>query len=419
MNPAKLMAYLKALPDRPFFRNRTVHIVFWVLLAAPYFKPSILGVLEGTETAETLVNCWRLLSAAVACLLYAWRLLVRRKRPSPVLLLLCGYLFFVSVSTVLNGRNYWFLMNYVVTLVSFFLLVELSLADGPEMVLDMLFYPLTVVMLSNLVLLCIYPAGICRGGTFSYVYHLMGIDNFLAPFLVPYMVITVLRSELLWGRCTLLSWFLVGCAAMNLLLTWSTTGIMGLGVMLLFLLFFYKTRAEVLFNGLTSMLAGFGLFWGIVIFRLQNLFAFFIEGVLHKGLSFTGRTDIWDAAEEAILKQPWLGWGLAQYGKVYRLRKGKYYHAHNALLEVPMEGGICALVCFLLALAVSVGPLLVHRRHPYACLMAAGLMACAVMTSMESYLDSNGIMIYALVLLGWHIAEFIEAGDRTLSRVNA
>ena len=46
--------------------NRTVlKRFFWILLAAPYFKPAVLGVLEGTGWLETIFDIWRM-GAAVA-----------------------------------------------------------------------------------------------------------------------------------------------------------------------------------------------------------------------------------------------------------------------------------------------------------------------------------------------------------------
>ena len=186
---------------------------------------------------------------------------------------------------------------------------------------------------------------------------------------------------------------------------------MGLAVTLIFLLFFYERRLQILFNFTTSFAVGVGLFFSIVLFRLQNLFAFFIEGVLHKGLSFTGRTDIWDKAIEMILESPFLGYGIAQSGKVYRLSKGKYYHAHNAFLEILVEGGVFALIAFLMMLERAGRQLLIHRRHPYACLLSAGLMAVGVMTTMEPFLDSNGLLIYGLVFLGYYVERLIRARD--------
>ena len=389
----------------------TLKRLLWIVLTIPYFKPALLGVLEGTELLETAFDLWRMAAAGVVVLLYLCEMIRQRRRPSGVLLWLCGYLAFVTLSTVLHGKNYWAILNHVVTIVSFCMLLELSLRRSPMVTMDMLFYPLTVLILANFLLECVYPGGVCTGGTYNYSYNFLGIDNLLAPLLIPYMFLTALRSTMLHGDLDWVSYCMLGVSALSLLLVWSATGLMGLAVALVFLLFFYQRRWQTLFNGATAMLSGVGLFFAVVLYRLQDVFAFLIEGVLHKGLSFTGRTEIWDTAIDNILRSPALGYGLAQSGKVYRLRKHKYYHAHNVFLEVLMEGGFCALLCFLMMLASAVKPLMIHRKHPYACLISAGLMACGIMTTMEPFLDSNGLLIYALVFLGYHIGTLISGTD--------
>ena len=322
----------------------TLKRLFWIVLTIPYFKPALLGVLEGTELLETAFDLWRMAAAGVVVLLYLCEMIRQRRRPSGVLLWLCGYLAFVALSTVLHGKNYWAILNHVVTIVSFCMLLELSLRRSPMVTMDMLFYPLTVLILANFLLECVYPGGVCTGGTYNYSYNLLGIDNLLAPLLIPYMFLTALRSTMLHGDLDWVSYCMLGVSALSLLLVWSATGLMGLAVALVFLLFFYQRRWQTLFNGATAMLSGVSLFFAVVLYRLQDVFAFLIEGVLHKGLSFTGRTEIWDTAIDNILRSPALGYGLAQSGKVYRLRKHKYYHAHNVFLEVLMEGGFCALL---------------------------------------------------------------------------
>ncbi len=62
-------------------------------------------------------------------------------------------------------------------------------------------------------------------------------------------------------------------------------------------------------------------------------------------------------------------------------------------------------------LATAGRQLLIYRRHPYACLLSAGMMSVAVMTTMEPFLDSNGLLIYALVILGYHVGTLIYGKD--------
>lgn len=383
----------------------------WIFLLTPYMKPAILGVLEGTNWLETVFDLWRLLSAVLICGMYAYGLLCRKKRPSSVLIFLGLYLGFIVLSSLRHANNLWSVVNYTFTILTFCMLLELSLRDSPQMTLDMLVYPLTVLVLSNLTLLCIFPGGLCVGGSYFYRYNFLGIDNFLAPILIPYMFLVALRSTMKTGDLDWFAYVMIGVSALTLLLIWSATGLMGLAVALIFLLFVYQRRLQTLFNFVTAECVGFGLFFSIVLFRLQKIFAFFIEGVLHKGLSFTGRTDIWDKAISMILDSPFLGYGLAQSGKVYRLARGKYYHAHNIVLEILMEGGLLSLTAYLFMLVCAGGQLLRYRRHPYACLISAGLMSCTLMTVMEPYLDSNGLLIYALIFLGYHVGTLIHGKE--------
>lgn len=379
----------------------------WILLVIPYFKPGVLGVLEGTELLETAYDIWRLLAAVVIFGLYFWQMIAQRRKPSGVMIGLWIYLGAIGVSTLLRQDTLWSLANYVLTILTFCMLLELSLRDSPEKTMDMLVYPMSVLVLANFVLMCLYPYALSSGGTYNYWYNLLGIDNFLAPILVPFMFLVALRSTMKTGGLDFFAYAMMVVASISILLVWAATGMMGMAVALVFLLFFYQRRGQRLFNFCTTMLVGFGLFYGVVVFRLQDLFAFFIEGVLHKGLSFTGRTDIWDEAIAMFLAAPLLGYGVTATGKVYRLVRNRYYHAHNAILEVLMEGGLISMLGYLFMLERSGKQLLIYRKHDYACLICAGLMACFLMMSMESYLDSNGLLIYALIFLGYHVGTLI------------
>lgn len=383
----------------------------YMLLLIPYFKPAVLGVLPGTGLLEQLFDLWRMLAAMIIFVMYVFQMVRLRRPPSGVMVCLLIYLGFIALATLARENNLWSLANYVLTIVTFCMLLELSLRQDPMRAMDLLFYPLTVLVLANFMLLAVFPGGLCKGGTYDYGYNLLGIDNFLSPLLIPYMFLVCLRSTMKTGGLDSVAYVMMGVSAVSILLVWTATGIMGLAAALLFLLFFYLRPRQRIWSFNLSLLVGFGLFFAIVLFRLQNLFALFIEGVLHKGLSFTGRTDIWDKALALFLASPFLGYGIAQSGKIYRISKHKYYHAHNVVLEILVEGGVFSLLAFLMMLLLSGRQLLIYRRHPYACLLSAGLTACALMTVMEPFLDSNGLLIYALVFLSYHVGTLIYGKD--------
>ena len=51
---------------------------------------------------------------------------------------------------------------------------------------------------------------------------------------------------------------------------------------------------------------------------------------------------------------------------------------------------------------------MIYRKHSYACLISGGLLAVMVMTSMEPFLDHNGLLIYALIFLGHYVGSLIQ-----------
>ena len=87
--------------------------LFWILLATPFFKPALLGVLEGTELLETCFDLWRMAAAGVIALLYLYEMIRQRRKPTGVFVWLCAYLGFVGLSTVLHGTNYWAILAAV------------------------------------------------------------------------------------------------------------------------------------------------------------------------------------------------------------------------------------------------------------------------------------------------------------------
>ena len=384
----------------------------YYLLAMPYFKPGILGVLAGTDLLEQAWDIWRLAAAAAVCVLYVLHMCRTRRPPSVIMILLAVYLGFVSVGTLVRENNLWQLCNHVLSIGSFCMLLELRLREDAFLAVDMLVAPLSVLVSVNFIMECLFPWGMAYGGTYGYDYNFLGIDNLIPPVLIPYMFLVALHSHMREGKLDLFAWVMLFISAESLLILWSTTGLMGLLVALVFLLFFYGRRFQTWFNYITAMLAGTGLFFGIVLFRLQNVFAFFIEGVLHKGLSFTGRTDIWDGALRLFLMSPWLGYGLSKNGKIYRMIKRKYYHAHNIFLELLVEGGIFGLLAYLFMLERAGKQLLLYRKHPIACILSAAWMAVMVMTSMEPFLDQNGLLIYGLILLSYYVEDLVQ-GDTT------
>lgn len=77
-------------------------------------------------------------------------------------------------------------------------------------------------------------------------------------------------------------------------------------------------------------------FLSIVVFKVQNLFIWLVDGILGKWGSLLARIDIWERTLRLISERPILG-----HGAVYSFVRAKELHlgwgavhAHNLMLEI-------------------------------------------------------------------------------------
>ncbi len=132
------------------------------------------------------------------------------------------------------------------------------------------------------------------------------------------------------------------------LYSWSATTIVALAAFFFVLFISYKFKIA---NTLSYIITYYILFFGIVIFRIQNLFSFLIVDILHKDLTFSLRTYLWDSYINTIAKSPIIGYGY-NAPDLYEEIQEIYLYAHNHILQELYNGGIIMyfIYCFLVIL---------------------------------------------------------------------
>ncbi len=124
--------------------------------------------------------------------------------------------------------------------------------------------------------------------------------------------------------------------------TWSVTGLFGILVLdlLIILNIFIQWKLSLFKSFLLFLFTNFA----IVFLRIQNVFSFIIEDLLHKDLTFTGRTNVWDTSIKKIPDKILLGYGNLGQEQEERILGDVY--CHNGLLEILFRGGIIRLLLF-------------------------------------------------------------------------
>ncbi len=142
--------------------------------------------------------------------------------------------------------------------------------------------------------------------------------------------------------------FTIIVSFLNIFLPNVSTSYVGIAVIFLAYMFFKKIffkKSNVAFSQI--MLVGSILLTiSIVFFRIQNIFSFFIEDILNKNLTLTGRTHIWDNSFEIIKSSNYiLGNGYLNDGNFIIYGRG-LWQAHNQLLQLIYEVGILGAYFF-------------------------------------------------------------------------
>ena len=160
-----------------------------------------------------------------------------------------------------------------------------------------------------------------------------------------------------------------------------------------------------LFDG---WIVSFLFFFGIVVARLQQVFSPLIVQVLHKDITFTGRTEIWDLTL-AYVKEHWLtGSGYltrADFPKMFPSDLFSYVHPHNFILSLLLQGGVILLVIFVIWTGISGMYLLKNRGYLSANLLLALLLAFLVTGLTEALAVYMCPLLYSVLTLGMHSEE--------------
>lgn len=270
---------------------------------------------------------------------------------SPHIYIFC-FFFFLMLSTILNGEELKSFFYFVANNLALILWFQINYKIDKEGTLRFLSYYFTIITLINDFFVLVSPGGIAEivsSNGFTHIYHVWGIDNTFAIYLIPGLCISlyyfVKYERRTWkAEVLLVVIYLFGAIKLQ---TMSTS--VGLTLISLFVLI--KN-----IRGVTNIKLKYGAFALILLitylinFRGLTLFPKLIENVLHKSVTFSGRTILWSQAIEMITSSPLLGYGFQSSEELFAFNQySGLYSSHSLYLQLLIYGGfVSALFLFLL-----------------------------------------------------------------------
>ena len=177
----------------------------------------------------------------------------------------------------------------------------------------------------------------------------------------------------------------------------SMTAVVGLLLLLIFCMLPNLQFSRLCITGLLCAVIFFQIF---VCFNGKGIenneyATWFIVDVLGKDITFTYRTDLWDASMRLFTESPLMGYGLPTTDWYHSHLASFAIGPHNLILGLMLFGGIPAALGYICLMVYAVVRVLRHKDR-YATAIYAAVAVWSLMSLMEIY--STPLIFYFIIL---------------------
>lgn len=244
---------------------------------------------------------------------------------------------------------------------------------------------LALMLTINLVTTFLFPEGIVDN------LYFIGIRTRFTDVIFPLITISLVCDYLAHKRIGMKSVYIIAVSLLTISRAWIATAIVGCLVYIVSLWLFTKLSKRVKLRALLTVIVVTGCVVNLLVLSgvLTKMAAWFIEDVLHKSLTLSGRTEIWEIAIDIVLKKPLFGYGMFENGGfVYWGYKGgelSYWQAHNQWLQIMHDGGLLMTGLFIGIIFLGLGQLKKIASPKVKGIFLAAIAAFMVMMITEIY----------------------------------
>lgn len=279
--------------------------------------------------------------------------------------------------TVFRGGDILVFASHFMNVVALWVLFKLYFSREPVLFLRNSSVVLSLFAYANFFLTLLFPNGLI-----SSKFLLGGNYNQMGAVLLLTMIVHVVHCQLK-GKYDLNLFCLIVISLFTVLYVGSMTSSVCLVLFVFFLLIFKLRISRVLFSlfFIGVLLMNIGLL-ALQVSIESPYVIYFIENVLNKDLSFSGRVDIWAEAVDMISESFFYGYGM-------RSMEWYDFHfnaltPHNFILSVFLKGGIILFLLFTLLVCIPVYRTMIYKSNPME-IVKLGSCILLLMMTMETY----------------------------------
>lgn len=374
--------------------------IIWFLLLLFNFEPPYFKELADVNKIYMLGR-FGVVYLFLILLIMKWR----SYRPGKFALSILGLEGCFFFSTLYNGSYSLraFCLNEITTLVFVFFIDYMFSADMKKTI-SVLTLHYEILVYGNMITVFLFPEGLYNLGS-GRNYWLLGQVNQIILYVLPAMILELLYSRYVRKKRYpgIRVYLLAASGIVTAVVVWSATAIVGMAVFLGILLL--GCTAGIYVDMKYGILVSVIIFIAFVIFRVQDMFAYVIVNILHRNLTFSTRTEVWDKALDCIWQKVILGYGAETPEQA--INHFGYLTPHNRYLYMLYQGGAVMLGAFTAVLLKGASALKRAEGTRAAVYVGAGMIALLIMMQFESY---NATVFYVPLALLFYSEDFAEEG---------
>lgn len=372
-------------------------LLMYIFLIIPFIKPYYFS---GIDNINMFYNMWQILNAFI--IIY----LVREIKISPYNIMVLIIEGICIISTIINDANYFAAIINAIQVCVFCLILDYGLRCDCRNFIKAILIILESLVLINFFTIIRFENGMNLNGLNMWF---LGRKNLHFSIIFP-MIIFLFIDSYLDGKMKIQSIFMLIIATISIFLVNSTTSIIGILLVWVYIIAKEIINKNFIFNLNYYFIIYLILFLGIIMFNLQDKFSIIIENVFKKDISFTGRTKIWETAKELIKNKILLGYGNeGQEIRVLRFQNREAIHAHNMILDVLYQGGLVLLTCVIRLVDMIKNKLYKYKADELSKFFSWSILIYLIMWLTEVYSFENVFWVFVAF---YNIDKIIEVKKR-------
>lgn len=380
-------------------KKKTINGYILLFLLIPFFKPDIVTSFPKVNYIFTI---WLMISFAIIVAVY-----MKKFKISKLTMTYLAYNLVLLISTIKNNGSITKLLSDFSMNLGMIFLIELYLKNDKMKIMKVLFSIFYFLMILNTISFIIVPEGFAVTQYLKTPIYLLGIDNRFSFTYIPGLCVIAIYDFMKNNKITKLTIIYFMITFITFVYFWSAGALVAESMFFIYYILIYKLKYKNFTNKYFPIIIV--SFLGLVVFRVQNIFRFFIVDILHKDLTFSSRTILWDKAIKIINNNMWLGTGIQK--SEFSIKAISAFHAHSHFLNIMFQSGIIGVIIYIYLIFDAFKRLNEYRKNVIAQMVAFTLFVLFIMLTVDTFdITAN---LFLIICIGYNISCFNQKGEES------